>query len=1303
MAHFTFTHKLALTALMLGISLLLPCLRSSAQTLPNYLPTDGLVAWWPFNGNANDESGNGHHGFVDGAILSADRFGVGNRSFNFSGDGNYIATNLTGPQGDRSITVWFKQLESNQGENQWRIFSYGGITQGSGFGAFVFPHNIASQADRLGIDIGNSYVTYEPILSLSQWHHLAIVYSTTNGNVVEDVNVFLNGAHLNELAGSFNAFLPLQTGIGNPFTVGHNPNFLPDHFQGNIDDIGIWNRALTDAEVMALYLGEAPVVGCTDPTACNFNPEANAEDGSCVPSGCLDAAACNFNAAAGCGGVECDFTCCPGPGCCGVGTVWDAGAGVCVPWVACPDLAYNPDYDADGAITVTDLLALLAIFEDVDSDGDGIFDSMDDCFGVYDGCGVCGGAGVDADADGVCDDVDPCVGATDVVGVCGGTCTADVDGDGVCDAADPCVGTLDACGVCNGPGPVYACGCGEVPPASCNCAGDPVDALGVCGGPCAADADADGVCDDVDACVGALDACGVCNGPGPNVQVIDQIIFVTDSAYIPQIDFWYVFTFAVDTLYTFVCPDLGCIDPAATNFDPAADVDDGSCLYGPAACGGLSTVTFDGHTYALVGIGSQCWFKENLRSDTYRNGDPIPGGLSDAEWTTTTAGAQAVYNEDPTNLAAYGRLYNWYAVNDARGLCPTGWHVPSDGEWTELETVLGGASVAGAALKASSSDVPPWDGSNTSGFSALPGGSRNCCNGGFSSLGNFGYWWSSSPSEFYAWNRFLFSGSSHANRGSDNVRDGFSVRCLRYEGVVCLDLDNDGVCAENEVSGCTDSNATNFNPAATEDDASCVMPGPAQCGGVSTVTFDGHTYTLVGIGSQCWFKENLRSDNYRNGDAIPGGLSEVEWRTTWSGAQAVYNEDAANLEAFGRLYNFHAVEDPRGLCPVGFHVPTDEEWTALELAIGMNSALVGNVGWRGDHGAQLKSTMTDTPSWDGDNFVGFSGLAGGYRNGYHGVFDNLNQYSFWWTASVSIAGFPWDRNLGTGMNSVNRDPDYQRHGNSVRCVRDDENACIDLDLDGVCLVEEVDGCTDSNAANFNPAATEENGTCVYPSAACGNQTSILFDGYDYPLVAVGEQCWFKENLRSDNYRNGDPIPGNLGETEWRFTSSGAQAIYGEGEVGVENGSLDEEQNLSSFGRLYNWYAVDDSRGLCPSGFHVPTSGDWQGLESELGLPDSLLNELGWRGEHGVSMKSNYTDVSPWDGTNSTGFAATPAGVRNGYHGTFGSAGSANSIWSATPDFEDFAFVWSLGAGWHVGVNQSSTYRRNGCSVRCLKD
>jgi uncharacterized protein (TIGR02145 family) len=276
------------------------------------------------------------------------------------------------------------------------------------------------------------------------------------------------------------------------------------------------------------------------------------------------------------------------------------------------------------------------------------------------------------------------------------------------------------------------------------------------------DADDDGVWDSVDDCVGGFDACGVCNGPGPTVWVEGSL----------------------------VCPVYGCTDSAALNFSASANTEDGTCTYGPVQCGGASTVTFDGHTYALVGIGSQCWFKENLRSDNYRNGDPIPGGLSDAEWTSTTSGAQAVYGEGTSavlqgsgdavaNLAAYGRLYNWYAVSDARGLCPTGWHVPTDGEWTELETVLGGASVAGAALKSSLVDLPPWDGTNSSGFSGLPGGIRGSNDGSYYLLGNEGYWRSSTPSNGNAWFRSVGGGSNVFVR-SDYAfaRNAFSVRCL---------------------------------------------------------------------------------------------------------------------------------------------------------------------------------------------------------------------------------------------------------------------------------------------------------------------------------------------------------------------------------------------------------------------------------------------------------------------------------------------------------------------------------------------
>ena len=102
----------------------------------------------------------------------------------------------------------------------------------------------------------------------------------------------------------------------------------------------------------------------------------------------------------------------------------------------------------------------------------------------------------------------------DALGVCGGTCTSDADGDGICDDVDDCVGTLDACGICNGPGEIYACGCAGIPSGDCDCDGNQLDALGVCGGTCTSDADGDGICDDVDDCVGTLDACGICNGPG---------------------------------------------------------------------------------------------------------------------------------------------------------------------------------------------------------------------------------------------------------------------------------------------------------------------------------------------------------------------------------------------------------------------------------------------------------------------------------------------------------------------------------------------------------------------------------------------------------------------------------------------------------------------------------------------------------------------------------------------------------------------------------------------------------------------
>ena len=233
----------------------------------------------------------------------------------------------------------------------------------------------------------------------------------------------------------------------------------------------------------------------------------------------------------------------------------------------------------------------------------------------------------------------------------------------------------------------------------------------------------------------------------------------------------------------------GCMDPDAVNFNANATVDDGSCVYGPLECGGASTVTYDGYTYALVAIGDQCWFAENLRNEHYANGDAIPGELSDGDWSSTTSGAMTVYGEgtstvysgsddEVSNLADYGRLYNWYAVDDARGLCPSGWHVPTDQEYTTLIDVLGGTSVAGGKMKSSPEDSPAWNGTNTSGFSGLAGGYRDL-SGDFDGGGYSGYFWSASASGANAWNRRLNGGNTEVSRSNNNRRSGVSVRCVR--------------------------------------------------------------------------------------------------------------------------------------------------------------------------------------------------------------------------------------------------------------------------------------------------------------------------------------------------------------------------------------------------------------------------------------------------------------------------------------------------------------------------------------------
>jgi len=183
-----------------------------------------------------------------------------------------------------------------------------------------------------------------------------------------------------------------------------------------------------------------------------------------------------------------------------------------------------------------------------------------------------------------------------------------------------------------------------------------------------------------------------------------------------------------------------------------------------------------------VTIGTQTWTTKNLDVATFRNGDAIPQAKTNDEWTAAGENKQAAwcyYDNDPKNGAKYGKLYNWYAVNDARGLAPTGWHVPTNQEWTVLSTFLGGWDVAGEKMKSSSGWSENGNGNNISGFSGLPGGCRSSY-GSFYDVGSTGSWWSASEDgETDAWTRRLHYFYSYLVRYSSFFKMyGFSVRCV---------------------------------------------------------------------------------------------------------------------------------------------------------------------------------------------------------------------------------------------------------------------------------------------------------------------------------------------------------------------------------------------------------------------------------------------------------------------------------------------------------------------------------------------
>jgi uncharacterized protein (TIGR02145 family) len=528
-------------------------------------------------------------------------------------------------------------------------------------------------------------------------------------------------------------------------------------------------------------------------------------------------------------------------------------------------------------------------------------------------------------------------------------------------------------------------------------------------------------------------------------------------------------------------------------------------------CPGTPSVTdIDGNLYHTVQIGNQCWTQSNLKVSKYRNGDAIPTGLSNTAWQNTTAGAYAIYDNNPVNDGLYGKLYNHYAVTDSRGLCPTGWHVPTDVEWNLLTIYLDPNSDTGcfyinnhycapscqiSSLLKSTVTQPSLGGwissiypnTNASGFSGLGAGYRNhdYFNGAYLDLNNVGFWWSSTLLPPYASGRDITVTNDCITKVKHDLRFGFSVRCLKdgiptistttvsginatsatTGGVVTQDggapvtargvaygtssspttagaITNDGIGTGvfmSTLTGLTPSTtytvrayATNSVGTAYGNEISFstnTSNGFSSCGGVADL--DGNTYNTVQIGTQCWTQSNLKVSKYRNGDNIPTGLNNSAWGSTTIGAYAIYNNDPVNDVLYGKLYNHYAVMDTRGLCPTGWHVPTDGEWTTLETFLGGISVA----------GGALKSTATQptpggwaSPNVGATNSSGFSAGPGGRRVNY-GAFFYVGSNGSWWSSSLSGTN-AWLRDLSYGDGDIYRGNDFRTVGFSVRCLRD---------------------------------------------------------------------------------------------------------------------------------------------------------------------------------------------------------------------------------------------------------------------------
>jgi len=415
----------------------------------------------------------------------------------------------------------------------------------------------------------------------------------------------------------------------------------------------------------------------------------------------------------------------------------------------------------------------------------------------------------------------------------------------------------------------------------------------------------------------------------------------------------------------------------------------------------------DNNHYAITKIGTQCWMAENLNIGTRVDGiiDQTKNDLIE----------KFCYDDDDNNCTVYGGLYEWdeameyYTIDSARGICPPGWHIPSDNEWkilegsvdsdygidnTEWDEIGWRGFDAGFHIKSNVGWNHSGNGNDSCGFTALPGGYW-LFTGSFFHIGNMAFFWSSTEIDLtYAFYRSLYHSFDEVGRDNGNRNSGYSVRCLK-----------------------------DFT-----------------CGDSITDYRDLKHYGTVKIGYQCWMAQNINIGTRidANIDQMNTGIIEKYCNSNHEDSCDQYG----GLYQWGEAMQYETTDGAIGICPDGWHLPTNDEWKVLEGTVDSKFG-VGDPEWentpsRGyDAGKNLKSAYEWRLNGNGADLFNYKARSGGYSFYDGSGFISIGNIASFWTSTESIDSKAWARELIYDHDDVTSTIFGQSYGFSVRCLMDE--------------------------------------------------------------------------------------------------------------------------------------------------------------------------------------------------------------------------------------------------------------------------